>query len=160
MKVWFYCKVPLHVCPRGGKSVHALRSHMSTLKFHTKLSFNYPDDDLSGGDFFWASRCIGGRDAMEEFVSCGVWPLAAGINFEHVKVGEMPVSKLKVLLPKISLRRQDDEDDTELLARVEQEARIIVDSYTCTEHKACIAGLQNNSRLNRVLARRLSLRRS
>jgi hypothetical protein len=23
---------------------------------------------------------------VEEFVSCGVWPLAAGVDFEHVKV--------------------------------------------------------------------------
>jgi hypothetical protein len=35
-KVWFYCKVPLHSCPRGGKTVQALRSHMSALNFCTK----------------------------------------------------------------------------------------------------------------------------
>jgi hypothetical protein len=35
-KAWFYCKVPLHPCPRGGKTVHALRSHMSALNFRMK----------------------------------------------------------------------------------------------------------------------------
>jgi hypothetical protein len=124
---------------------------MCALKFHTKPSFNCLDEDLSDGAFVWASKCITGQDAVEEFVSCGVWPLAAGVDFEHVKVGETPVSKLKVPLPRFPLCRQDDEDDTELLARVEQEARVIVNSYMHTEHKACIAGLRNNGRLNHVI---------
>jgi hypothetical protein len=33
MKAWFYCKVPLHACSQGGKSVPALHSHMSCLNF-------------------------------------------------------------------------------------------------------------------------------
>jgi hypothetical protein len=112
----------LHVCPQGGKFVHTLRSHMSALKFHTKSSFNCPNDDLSDRAFVWALTSIGGRDAVEEFVSCGVWPLDAGNDFEHMKVGEAPVSKLKAPLPRFPLHHQNDEDDTELLARVEQEA--------------------------------------
>jgi hypothetical protein len=121
----------------------------STLFAHT--SFNYPYDDLSNRVFVWASKCIGGLHAVEEFVSCGVWPLAAGVDFEDMKVGEMLVLKLKVPLPRFPLHRKNDEDDTEFLARVEQEARVIVGSYTCTEHEACIAGLRNNGRLNHVL---------
>jgi hypothetical protein len=58
-----------------------------------------------------------------------------------VIVREMPVSKLKVPLPKFSLHRQDDEDDIELLVMVQQEARVIVGSYTRMEHEAYIAGL-------------------
>jgi hypothetical protein len=101
---------------------------MSAMKFHTKPSFDCPRDDLSNGTFVLASKCIGGRDAMEEFVSCGVWPLAAGINFEHVKVGVTPVSKLKVPLPGFPLSCEDGEDDIKFLARVEQEARVIMGS--------------------------------
>jgi hypothetical protein len=104
--------------PQGG-SVHALRSHMSTLKFHTKPYFKCPHDDLSNEAFTWASKCIGGQDAVEEFICCGVWPQAIGVNFEHVKVRETLVLKLKVPLPRFPLRRKDDEYDTEFLARVE-----------------------------------------
>jgi hypothetical protein len=89
--------------PTGGESVHALHSHMSALRFHTKPPFDCPGDDLSDVAFIQASQCIGGRDAVEEFVSCGVWPLAAGVNFEQVKVGVTPVSKLKVPSTQISL---------------------------------------------------------
>jgi hypothetical protein len=56
----------------GGESVHALHSHMSALRFCMKPSFDCPDDDLSDGAFIRASKCIGGLDTMEEFVSCGV----------------------------------------------------------------------------------------
>jgi hypothetical protein len=119
MKAWFYCKVPLHVCPRGGISIHALRSHMSALNFHTKPSIQNSGEDLSDDAFISASRNIEGRDDVEEFVSCGVWPLATIVNFEHVKVDLTPVWKLKVPVPRFPLYREDEEDDTHFLARVE-----------------------------------------
>jgi hypothetical protein len=58
---------------------------------------------------------------------------------------------VKVPLPRFPISHEDDEDDSKFLARVEQEARVVVGSYTCTEHKACLTGLQNNSHLNHVL---------
>jgi hypothetical protein len=70
-KAGFYCKVPLHVCPRGGGSVHRLHSHMRALRFRRKPSFDCPDDDLSDNAIVWASKCVRGREAIEEFVSRG-----------------------------------------------------------------------------------------
>jgi hypothetical protein len=107
--------------------------------------------DLSDNAFVWASRNVRCRKAVEEFVSCGVWPLAAGVSFEHVKVDLTPVSKLEVPLARFPLCREDEEDDARFLARVEQEARNIVGSYTHMGHKACLASLPNNHCLNRVL---------
>jgi hypothetical protein len=72
---------------------------MSTLNYHMKPSIQDSGEDLSDDTFIWASKIIEGRDAIEEFVSCGVWSLAAGVNFEHVKVDLTLVSKLKVPLP-------------------------------------------------------------
>jgi hypothetical protein len=124
---------------------------MSTLNFHMKPSIQDFGEDLSDDAFVWASRSIKGRNAMEEFVSCGVWPLAGDVTFEHVKVDLTPVSNLKVPLPRFSLSRKDEEDGTRFLARVEQKARNIVDSYTCVEHEAYVSCLPNNCRLNHVL---------
>jgi hypothetical protein len=151
MKVWFYCKVPVHVFHRGGKFVHALCSHMSPLNFHTKPSIQNSGEDLSDDAFVWTSRNIRGQDAVEDFVSCSVWPLAGGISFEHVKVGLTPVSKLKLPLPRFPFSREDEDDDARFLARVEQEARNVVGSSMHVEHEACIGGLPNNGRLNRAL---------
>jgi hypothetical protein len=123
--------------------MRALRSHMSCLNFWTKPFFNCADDDLSDGTFVWASKHIGGRDVMEEFIACNVWPLAMGISFKQVKVGMTPVSKLKVLLPRFVVAHEYDEDAAEFLARVKKEARLLVGSYTRPEHEAC-AILPNN----------------
>jgi hypothetical protein len=90
--------------------------HMSTIKFCTKPSYDCFGEDLSDGAFVWASKCIGARDVVEEFMSCGVWPLAAAVNFEQVKVGLTPISKLKVPLPRFPLSH---EDDVKFLTRVE-----------------------------------------
>jgi hypothetical protein len=119
---------------------------MSAMNFLTKPSVQALSDDA----FVWACKNIGGRDAVE-FISYGVWPLSAGVNFEHVEVGLNLASRLKVLLPHFSLLREDGEDDAQLLARVEQEARNIVGSYTRVEHKVCVANLPNNGHLNHAL---------
>jgi hypothetical protein len=81
---------------------------------------------------------------VEEFVSYSIWPLCAGVDFEHVKVDLTPVSQLKVPLPHFPLRRENEEGDLQFLVRVEQETRNIVGGYTCTKHEACIASLLNN----------------
>jgi hypothetical protein len=150
-KAWFYCKMPLHPCPRGGKTIHALRSHMSALNFRTKPISSDTAQDLNDDAFVWASQNIRGRDAVEEFLSCGVWPLSAGVDFEHVKVDFTLVSWLKIPLPNFPLHREGEKDDFRFLARVEQEARNIVGGYTCTEHEAYLASILNNGRLNHVL---------
>jgi hypothetical protein len=103
---------------------------MSCLNFRMKPSFECADDDLSDADFVWVLRNIGGWDTVEEFVSCDICPLAFGVSFERVKVGVMPVTKLKVPLPGFVVAREGDEDDIRLLARIEMEARVIVGSYT------------------------------
>jgi hypothetical protein len=124
---------------------------MSALNFHTKLSIRDSGVDLSNDAFIWASRNVGGRDAMEVFVSCDVWPLPTGVSFEHVKVDSTPISKLKISLPRFPLCHEDEEDDAHFLVRGKQEARNIMGSYTHTEHEACLACLPNSGRLNRVL---------
>jgi hypothetical protein len=84
-------------------------------------------------------------------MSCGVWPLSAGVDFGHVKVDLTLASQLKVRLPHFPLSREDEEDDAQLLATVEQEARNILGGYTRAEHEACVASLPNNGGLNHVL---------
>jgi hypothetical protein len=124
---------------------------MSSLNFHTKPSIEDFGEYLSDDGFISTSRNIGGWDAVEEFVSCGVWPLAGNVSFKHVKVDLTLVSKLKVPLPRFALSHEDEEDDAHFLVRVEHEARNIVGSYTRAEHEAYVCGLLNNGRFNHVL---------
>jgi hypothetical protein len=124
---------------------------MSTLNFCTKPISSNTTQDLNDNGFIWASQNIGGQDVVEEFLSCGVWPLSSSVDFEHVKVDFTLVSQLKIPLLNFPLRREGEKDDVRFLARVEQEARNIVGGYTRTEHKACLASIPNNGRLNYVL---------
>jgi hypothetical protein len=141
----------LHSCLRGGKTIHALCLHMSDLNFCTKPSVQDSVEDLNDDAFVLACKNIGGRDIVEEFMSCGVWPLSVGVDFEQVKVDLTPFLQHKVPLPNFPLSHEDGEDDVQLLARVEQEDRNIMGGYTHVEHEAYIASLPNNGRLNHVL---------
>jgi hypothetical protein len=121
------------------------------MNFHMKPISSDTTQDLIDDAFVWASQNIRGRDVVEEFLSCGIWPLSTGIDFEHVKVDFNLVSWLKMLLPKFPKRRQGEKDDVRFLERVEQEARNIVGSYMRTKNEAYLASIPNNDRLNRVL---------
>jgi hypothetical protein len=105
--------------------------------FSTEPTFYCLDNNLSDDTFVWASKSIRGWDVVEDFVACGVWPLASSVSFDQVSVSVTLMSKLKVPLPMFVAALKDGEDDTKFLARVELEAKVIV-------------GLQNNGHLNRV----------
>jgi hypothetical protein len=148
--MWFYCKVPVHVCSQGGKAAHALRSHMCSLDFHTTPPFDCADDDSGDIAFVRATKFIVGRDVIEEFLACGVYPLAANVGFDRVVAGVTPVSKLKMPPPKFVAACKHDEDDIYFLVRIELDTEGIVASYTRVEHNACITSLRNRVHLNRV----------
>jgi hypothetical protein len=151
LNAWFYCKVPRHLFERGGKTVHILHSYMCSLEFQTEPPFACADDDSGDVAFVQATKFIGGRDAVEEFIACGMYPLATGTNFDRVATRTTPVSKLKVPLPKfIAIHKDDNEDDVQFLVRVELEAEGIIGSYTKVEHVACLVDMRNGGRLNHV----------
>jgi hypothetical protein len=108
MKAWFYCKVPVHVCPQGGESVHVLHSHMSVLELLMEPPINRPDSDSRDVAFVKAASAIGGRDAVEEYLACGLYPLSASISFEGVTEGVTPVLWVKLPLPKFHAVRSDE----------------------------------------------------
>jgi hypothetical protein len=42
---------------------------------------------------------IGGRDAVEEYTTCKIFPLAASFGFESVPLGMTPISRVETPLP-------------------------------------------------------------
>jgi hypothetical protein len=113
--------------------------------------FDYADNDSRDIAFVQATKFIGGRDAVEVFIACGMYPLAVGAGFNRVATCMMPVSKLKVPLPKFTaVCKDNNEDDVQFLARVELEAKRIVGSYTKVEHDGCLVLVCNGGQLNRI----------
>jgi hypothetical protein len=149
-KAWFFCKVPAYMCVQGGKAMYHLHLHMCSLDFQMESLFDCGDDDSGDVAFVKAPKFIRGRDTVEEFVLCGMHPLATGVCLNKVDTLMAPVSKLIVPLLKFVAVCKDDEDDVQFLARVELEAKGIMGSYTRPEHEACVVDLHNGVHLNRV----------
>jgi hypothetical protein len=60
---------------------------MSALDYTVEPEVDYPDSDANVTAFVWATATIGGRDAVEEFLACGMYPLASSFSFLDVAVG-------------------------------------------------------------------------
>jgi hypothetical protein len=84
MRSWFYCRVPYLCSSDGGKSMHGLHSQMSVLDYTVEPEVECSDDDTNNVAFVQATTTIGGRDAVEEFVACKMFPLASSFSFKDV----------------------------------------------------------------------------
>jgi hypothetical protein len=65
---------------------------MTGLDLVTELTFECPENDASDAAFVKATRFIGGRDAIEEYMACRFFPLSTNFGFGEVIDGETPVS--------------------------------------------------------------------
>jgi hypothetical protein len=132
--------------------VHVLHLSMSVLDYTVEPEVECPDDDLNDVAFIQATTTIGGRDVVEEFVACKMFPLASGFNFKDVTVGMTLVSKVwtSLLLFLVELVPVGDVD--RVLPEVETEAERFLGCFEPREHDALMTmKLLNGGCLNRVL---------
>jgi hypothetical protein len=61
--------------------VHALHTWMSELDYVIEPEVEYLDNDPNDAAFVRATTTIGGRDAVEEYVACKMYSLAAVFAF-------------------------------------------------------------------------------
>jgi hypothetical protein len=76
-----------------GKGVFVLHSDMSELYFAMEPSFEHADDDAGKVMFVSATCSIGGRDAVDEYLACGLFPLSAGFGIREIKDGTSQCQK-------------------------------------------------------------------
>jgi hypothetical protein len=151
-KSWFYCRVPCRQSSEGGKSMFALHSQMSELDYAVKPEVECSDDDPNDAAFVRAMATIGGRDVVEEYVACKMYPLATGFGFESVPVGMTPMSKVELPLPPFVVSTISAEHAGRVLAEVETEAERVLGSFGPREYDALVAAnILNGGRLNQVL---------
>jgi hypothetical protein len=71
---WFYCRVPSkHLADVWGKGSYPLRSMMTPLDYLSDIPFECSPGDTNVVAFTKATSIIGGCDAVEEFLACGIW---------------------------------------------------------------------------------------
>jgi hypothetical protein len=74
---WFYCKVPSEqIADVWGKWNYTLRSMMTQRNYSMDASFECGPGDVDVAIFVEVALLIGGRDTVEEFLACGIWPLS------------------------------------------------------------------------------------
>jgi hypothetical protein len=91
---WFYCQVPLEqttdVC---GKGTYPLSCTMTPLSYVIEVTFECGPAYADVATFSEAASIIGGRNAVEEFLACGMWSLSEKFGFK-VETKETPYQKL------------------------------------------------------------------
>jgi hypothetical protein len=145
---WFYCRVPSGQLPDvQGKGSYPLRSTMAPLDYLNDASFECSPEDADVAAFIEATSIIGGRDAMEEFLACGICPLSDSCGFE-VETKETPLSRVVVSMLKVTLSIGVKETESVFETWVVNVANLLVGKYIIMEHNA-YTGLRYGQ-LNRV----------
>jgi hypothetical protein len=148
---WFYCRVSCLWSSEGGKSVYALHSRMSTLDYIVEPEVECPEDDANNAPFIRAITTLGGRDAVEEFVACQMYPIATSFGFSGVIIDTMLASKVQMSLLLSPIETVSAENGRRVLVEVETEAKRILGSFRPKEYDALkMADLANGGRLNLV----------
>jgi hypothetical protein len=75
--------------------VYALHSWMSELDYAMEPEVECVDNDPNDAAFVQATRTVGGRDAVKEYVTCKMYPLDTSFFFESVAFGMTPMSKVE-----------------------------------------------------------------
>jgi hypothetical protein len=112
---------------------------------------NELDDDPNNAAFVWATPTIGGRDAVEEYVACKMYPLAVGFGLKSMPVGMTLVSKVETCLPLFVVGTFVVEHADHFLEEVEMDADRVLGSFGPREYDAlAVANIPNGGHRNRV----------
>jgi hypothetical protein len=123
---------------------------MTGLNFAMKASFKCLDDNAGDVAFVRATCTIGSRDAVEEYMACGLFPLSASFGLVKIVEGEMLVSKLVVPMLLFPIARLPEETNDGFMASVELAAANVIGRYAHEEHDVCIVAVPNEGQVNRV----------
>jgi hypothetical protein len=102
---------------------------MMQLEYLTDAPYRCSTDDVNVMAFTEATAIIRGRDVVEEFLACGIWPLSEGWEYE-VETKESPLSKVVV----VTLIIGKEEMGWPWIAAA---ANQLVGNYSAMEHNAC-----------------------
>jgi hypothetical protein len=150
-KAWFYCCIPCLRSSEGEKSVYVLHTRMTVLDYMVESEVDCLDDDLNNAAFIRATSTIGGRDAIEEFKACKMYPLAYSFGFKGVALGMTPVSNVHTLLLVFLVETASAKNAHHILAEVETEAEKVLGSFGPKEYDALTTTkLPNGGHLNCV----------
>jgi hypothetical protein len=124
---------------------------MSELDYAMEPEVECVDNDPNDAAFVQATRTVGGRDAVKEYVTCKMYPLDTSFFFESVAFGMTPMSKVETAWPLFTVGAVDAEHAEHFLVEIETEAKRILESFEPKEYDTLmVANIPNGSRLKWV----------
>jgi hypothetical protein len=108
---------------------------MTPLDYLSDVPFECSPGDANVAAFTEAASLIGGRDAVEEFLACGIWPLNEKCDFD-VERKETPLSKVVVPMSKITPVIGTKESEAAFETWIVHVANLLVGKYNVAEHNA------------------------
>jgi hypothetical protein len=123
---------------------------MGELDYAVEPEVECSDNDSNDAAFVRATATIGGRDAVEEYTACKIFPLAANFRFESMPLGTTPVSRVETPLLMFAMGTIAAEYADHFLAEVETETEKVLGSFGPREYDALRwVNIPNGGRLNR-----------
>jgi hypothetical protein len=119
-----------------GKGSYLLALMMTPLNHLIEALSACGPDDANIAAFIEVTSIIKSCDAMEEFLTCGLWPLSEKFGFE-VEMNETPMSKVVVPMPQVTAVIGVQERGVEFKARIVSVTNLLVGNYNITEHNTC-----------------------
>jgi hypothetical protein len=89
-------------------------------------------EDANFAAFIEVTSIIGGHDATEEFLACGLWPLSEMFGFK-VETRESPLLKIVVPMPQVDAAIGTEESGAKFEVRIVHAANLLVDNYNVVE---------------------------
>jgi hypothetical protein len=108
---------------------------MTELNYLTEVPSSCGPEDADVVAFVKVTSLIRGRDAVEEFLACGLWHLGEQFGF-RVEMKESTLSKMMVMMPLITAAIGEWESEAKFVARVKNAMNLLVGKYIIVEHKA------------------------
>jgi hypothetical protein len=126
---------------------YLLSSKTSNMNHQTELPSCCGPEDANVTAFVEATSLISGRDAVEEFLASGLWPLGQQFGFQ-VERKESRLSKVLVSMSQITAAIRECESEAKFVVHIEDAANELGGRYNIMEHNA-YQGLRRR-RLNRI----------
>jgi hypothetical protein len=134
---WFYCNVPSQKTNVREKGMYPLWSEMNALDYLTEAPHRCAADDANNlVAFEEAAAIIGGHNAVEEFLTCDIWPLSDGWEFVVERM-DSPLSKVIVPMPKVTAIIRERETGVPFEARIASAANQLDGNYSLPKHRTC-----------------------
>jgi hypothetical protein len=121
---------------------------MTPLVYETDVSSSCGPEDVDFAAFIEVTSHIDGHDVVEEFLASGLRPIGQQFGFE-VEMKESPLSKVIVLMPRVTTAIGQRESEATFVARIEKAVNELVGRYNIVEHNV-YQGLRYGQ-LNHVL---------